>query len=66
MPTTTQQSFFPIHPTLTNPHNKKTTFPQTSIQSTVKPAVVPQNSQMDYETSRTITKSTILFLQKDK
>ena len=43
MPTTTQQNISLIHPTLTTPHNKKKTkFPQTSIQSTVKPSVAPK------------------------
>ena len=45
MPTTIQQSVSPIHPPLTMPHNKNTPFPQTTIQSTVKPSVVPKYSQ---------------------
>ena len=40
MPTTKQQSISPIHPTLTTPKNKNTVFPQTTIQSTVKPSVI--------------------------
>ena len=50
MPTTTQQSISPIHITLTTP-KKNTVFPQTTIQSTVKP------SQMDYQTFRPVTTS---------
>ena len=56
MPTTTQQSIFPIHPTLTTP-KKSTEFPQTTIQSTVKPSVIPKYSQMDYQTFKPVTKS---------
>ena len=41
MPTTTQQSISPIPPTLTTPKSKNTIFPQTTIQSTVKPSVIP-------------------------
>ena len=48
MPATTQQSFSPIHPTLTTPKNNCTAFPQTNIQSTVKPSVIPKYSQTDY------------------
>ena len=33
MPTTTQQSISPIHPTLTTPQNKSTTSPQTTTKS---------------------------------
>ena len=44
MPTTTQQSISPIHPTLMTTHNKIKPFPQTTIQSTVKPSVVPKVS----------------------
>ena len=43
MPTTIQQSISPINPTLTTPKNKNTVFPQTTIQSTVKPSVIPKN-----------------------
>ena len=50
MPATTQQSISPIHPTLTTPRNKNSAFPQTTIQSTVKPSVTPNHSQMDYQT----------------
>ena len=47
LPKTTLQSISPIHPTLTTPHNKKTPFPQTTIQSTVKPSIAPKYSQLD-------------------
>ena len=50
MPTTTQQSISPIHPTLTTPQNKNTPFPQTTIQSTVKASVPPKFSRRDYQT----------------
>ena len=56
MPTTTQQSISPIHPTLTTP-KKSTAFPQTTIQSTVKPSVIPKYSQMDYQTFKPVTTS---------
>ena len=49
MPTTTQRSISPIHPTIRTPQNKYTTFPQTTLQSTVKPSATP-NPQMDYQT----------------
>ena len=57
IPTTTQQSIYPIYPTLTTPYKKNTPFPPTTIQSTVKPSVVPNYSRMDYQTYRPITKS---------
>ena len=57
MSTTTQQSISPVHPTLTTPKNKNTVFPQTTIQTTVKPSVFPKYSQMDYQTFRPITTS---------
>ena len=57
MPTTTQQSISPIHPTLTTPKNKNTVFSPTTIQLTVKPSVFPQFSQMDYRTFRQVTTS---------
>ena len=47
MPTTTQQSISPNHPTITTPQNKKTAFPQTTIQPTVKPSVAPKYSQAE-------------------
>ena len=55
VPRKTQQSISPIHPTLTT--KKNTIFPQTTIQSTVKPSVIPKNSQMDYQTFRPVTTS---------
>ena len=57
MPTTTQQSISPIHRTLTTPRNKNAAFPQTTLQSTVKPAVIPKFSEMDYQTFRQVTAS---------
>ena len=57
MPATTQQSFSPIHPTLTTPKNNCTAFPQTNIQSTVKPSVIPKYSQTDYQTVKPVTTS---------
>ena len=57
MPTTTQPSFSPIHPTLTTPHNKSTTFPQTTIQSIIKPYVTSKYSQLGYQTIRQVMKS---------
>ena len=57
MPTKTQQSISPIHLTLTTPNNKTTVFPLTTIQSTVKPSVIPKYSQMNYQTFRPVTTS---------
>ena len=57
MPTTTQQSISPIHPTLKSSKNKHTAFPQTTIQSTVKPSIIPKYSKMDYQTSKPVTTS---------
>ena len=57
MTTTTQQSISFIHPTLTTPRNKNTAFPQTSKQSTVKPSVTPNHSQMDYQIFKPATTS---------
>ena len=57
MPTTTQQSISPIHPTLTTPKNKNTAFSQTTIQSTVKPSVIPKYSHMDYQIFKPVTTS---------
>ena len=56
MPTTTNQGFSPIHHTLTTPRNKKNPFPQTTVQSTVKPFVAPKYSRMYYQTNRPKTK----------
>ena len=50
MPTTTQQSNSPIHPTHTTPQKKITAFPHTNIQPIAKPSVSLKNSQMDYQT----------------
>ena len=57
MPTTTQQSISPIHPTLQTPRKKNAAFPQTIIQSTVKPSVNPKHSQMDYRTFKPVRTS---------
>ena len=57
MPTTTQQSISPIHSTLTTPKNNSTAFPQTTIQSTVKPFVIPKYSQTVYQTFKPVTTS---------
>ena len=56
--TTTQQSISPIHPKFATPKNTKATSPQTTLQSTVKPAatLAPKNSQMDYRTFRPMTR----------
>ena len=58
VPTTTQQSISPIHPNLTTPSPKNPTLPQVTLQSTVKPSVVPKYSQMGYQTFRSMTKPT--------
>ena len=57
MSTKIQQSISAIHPTLTTPKNKNTVFPLTTIQSTVKPSVIPKYSQTDYQTYRPVTTS---------
>ena len=57
MPATTQQISSPVQPTITAPQNKNTAFPQTNTQSTVKPSVFPNYSQMDYQSYRPIIKS---------
>ena len=54
--TTTQQSFSPIRRNLTTPKNTNTLLPQITLQSTVKPSVVPKYSHMDYQTYRPMTK----------
>ena len=64
MPTTTQQSISPIHHTLTTPRNKNAAFPQTTLQSTVKPAVIPKFSEMDNQTIRQVTASRQTTKQK--
>ena len=56
IPSKIQQSISPFHPTLTATHKKNTPFPQTTIQSTVKPSVVPKHSEMDYQTSDCLPK----------
>ena len=56
--TTTQQSISPMHPNLTTPRPKNPTLPQVTLQSTVKPSVVPKYSQLDNQTFRPITKTT--------
>ena len=55
---TTQQSNSTIHPNLTTPRPKNPALPQVTLQSTVKPSVLPKFSQMDYQTFRTMTKPT--------
>ena len=50
--TTTQQSISSIHPNLTIPRPKNPTLPQVTLQSTVKPSVVPKFLQIDYQTFR--------------
>ena len=57
MLTTTQQSIFPIHRTLTTPRNKNAKFPQTTLQYMVKPSVIPNYSQMDFQTFKPVTTS---------
>ena len=56
--TTTQQSISPIHPNLTTSRPKNPTLPQVTLQSTVKPSVVPKCSHMDYQTLGPMTKPT--------
>ena len=56
--TTTQQSISPIHPNVTTPRPKNPTLPQVTLQSTVKPSVVPKYSHMDYQTFRSMEKQT--------
>ena len=57
IPTTTQQSISPIHPSITTPHNKNYPFLQTALQLTIKPSVVPKYSHMNYQKNRPITKT---------
>ena len=57
MPTTAQPGISPIHPTLPTPINKNAAFPQTTIQTTVKPSVFPKCSQIDNQTFKTKTTS---------
>ena len=56
MPTNTQQSISPIHPTLTTPQNKNTAFLQITLQSTEKTSVTP-NFSMAYQPFRPATTS---------
>ena len=56
--TTTQQSISTIHINLTTPRPKNPTLPQVTLQSTVKTSVVPNYSQMDCQTFRSMTKPT--------
>ena len=53
--TTTQQSISPIHPNLTTPRPKQPTLPHVTLQSTVKPSVVPNYSHMDHQTLEPMT-----------
>ena len=53
--TTTQQSISPIRPNLTTPKNTHSSLAHVTLQSTVKPLVAPQYSQMDYQTNRPMT-----------
>ena len=53
--TTTQQSISPIRPNLTTPKNTPSSLAHVTLQSTVKPSVTPQYSQMDYQTYRPMT-----------
>ena len=46
LPTTTQQIISPIHSKLTTPH-KKTSLPQTTLDSTIKLFLIPRNSHME-------------------
>ena len=55
---------FPIHLTLTTPKNKNTAIPQTTIQSTVKPSVIPKYPQLDYQTFKPETTSRQTIKQK--
>ena len=56
--TTKQQSNSRIHPNLTTQRPKNPALPQVTLQSTVKPSVLPKFSQMDYQTFRPMTKPT--------
>ena len=55
---TRQQSISPKHPNLTIPRPKNPTLPQVTLQTTVKPSVVPKYSHMDHQTFRSLTKPT--------
>ena len=56
--TTTQQSILPVQPNLTTPRPKNPLLPQITLQTTVKPSVVPKYSRMDHQTLRRMTKPT--------
>ena len=54
LPITTQQSISPIYPVFTTYFSFP--FLPTTLQSTVKTSLVPQNSHMDYQTNSSKTK----------
>ena len=54
--TEAQRSISPIQPNFTTSKLKNPTLQQTVIQSTVKPSVAQNYSQLDYSTFRTVTK----------
>ena len=54
--TTTQQSISPIHPIFTTPRSKNPTLSQVTLQSTVKPTVVPKYPHVNYQPFRPMTK----------
>ena len=56
--TTTQQSISLIHPNLTTPRPRNPMKPQITLESTVKPSVVPKYTQMDYQAFTPIAKLT--------
>ena len=56
--TTTQLSISPIYPNLITPKPKNSTLQQVTLQSTVKPSVVPKFSHMDHQTFRPMRKPT--------
>ena len=53
--TTTQ---LPLHLNLTTLRPKNLTIPQITLQSTVKPCVVPRYTQIDYQTFKLMAKQT--------
>ena len=56
--TTTQQSILPIHRNPTTLRPKNLTIPQITLQSTVKPSVVPRYTQIDYQRIKPMAKQT--------
>ena len=54
--TEAQQSISTIQPKFKTPKSKNPTSQQTFIQSTVKPSVAQNKSQMDYQTFQPVTK----------